>query len=176
MRTFSSALWILAGVLQIAAGVVCIGSPSIAMGLLSVVIGLLMLASGIVDIVAFIWTKDEMYGAGWILLEGILTVILALLILFHDAFLQVAIVLIFAFWLLFSGISRVIASFELRKFGVIGWGWDTVIGILLAAGGILSLSRPVITTVGVGVLVGIALILLGLLSLSHGVYSRRFFF
>ena len=85
-KTATRVLWIIAGILLIAVGVACIAHPGATLGGLSILLGLVMLFSGIVDIVIFATAHNIMYGSGWFLLDGILTVLLSILILCNHMF------------------------------------------------------------------------------------------
>ena len=96
-----------------------------------------MLAAGIAEIVVFAGTSKTLLGSGWLLLNGVLTVIMALLLLFNQWFTLLSLPLLFTLWLLFSGIGRFVSAFDLRALGVRAWGWVLAIGILLTAAGII---------------------------------------
>ena len=123
-QTVSRVLWILAGVLLIIAGVICLINPGAAWTTLSLYLGISMLLSGVIDIVIFARGNRYMAGAGWFLLDGILTVLLSLFLLFHQAFTMLTLPLIFGMWLLYSGASKFVNSFELSRLRAPGWGWS----------------------------------------------------
>lgn len=81
---------------------------------------------------------------------------------------------IFGMWLLFGGISRFVSSFDLQRLGVRGWGWFTVLGILLTAAGILSFYDPISGAMALSWIVGLVLILQGIASIASACFSGRF--
>ena len=141
-RKVSRVLWIIAGVLLILAGVFCWANPGLALTTLSLYLGLSMLISGIIDLVIFAKGNRYMVGSGWFLLDGILTVLLSLFLLFHQAFTMLSLPFIFGMWLLISGINKLVNSFELRRLGVPGLGLADGAGHSAGAGGFLLLLRP----------------------------------
>ena len=173
-QTVSRVLWILAGVLLIIAGVICLINPGAAWTTLSLYLGISMLLSGVIDIVIFARGNRYMAGAGWFLLDGILTVLLSLFLLFHQAFTMLTLPLIFGMWLLYSGGSKFVNSFELRRLGVPGWGWFTALGILLAVVGFFSFWDPVSQLFALSFLVGILLIFQGVSSILRACFAHRF--
>ena len=173
-RMLSRILWILAGVLLIAAGVLCLVSPGTAISSLTVVLGTAMLFSGVVDIVIFASGRRYMIGAGWFLVDGVLTVLLSLFLLCNQWFTALTLPFIVGMWLLFSGISKFVNSFDLQRLGVRGWGWFTALGLLLAAAGFLSFLDPLAGMVAISALVGVFLILQGAASILRGCFSGRF--
>ena len=142
-RNVSRVLWVIAGVLLIVAGVLCLASPSLTLSSISLFFGIAMLLSGVVDIVVFAAGNKYMAGAGWFLVDGVLTVLLSLFILFNQWFTALTLPFIFGMWLMCSGISKFANSFELRRLGVRGWGWFTALGLILAALGFFSFLDPV---------------------------------
>ena len=77
-------------------------------------VGILMLASGIIKIVVFAATSSLLIGSGWLLLDGVLTVILSLFLLFNEWFTMLSLPFLFALWLLFSGISQFVSAFDFK--------------------------------------------------------------
>lgn len=172
-KTVSRVLWIISGVLLIVAGVACLANPGSALTSVSVLLGLVMLVSGIVDIVIFAAGHSYMIGAGWFLVDGILTVLLSLFILCNKVFTAMTLPFIFGMWLIFSGITKFVNSFDLQRLGVRGWGWFTALGIVLAVVGFISFLSPFAGAVAIAVMVGIFLILQGLGSILRGCFSGR---
>ena len=126
---------IAAGVLLIAAGVYCLCNQDIAVLSAGLLLGLFMLVSGVIEIAVFAGTSGVLIGSGWLLLDGVLTVIMSLFLLFNQWFTMLSLPFLFTIWLLFSGISRFVSAFDLRALGVRAWGWVLAIGILLIVGG-----------------------------------------
>ena len=132
-KTVSRVLWIVAGVLLIVAGGACMLHPGAALSGLSFLLGMAMLFSGAVDIMIFATAGSSIYGSGWFLVDGILTVLLSIFLLCNQMFTMMTLPYILGMWLLFSGITKFVNSFDLRRFGVRGWGWVTAFGLLMAA-------------------------------------------
>ena len=85
-KTVSRVLWIVAGVLLIVAGGACMLHPGATLSGLSFLLGMAMLFSGVVDIMIFATAGRSIYGSGWFLVDGILTVLLSIFLLcnHHD--------------------------------------------------------------------------------------------
>lgn len=173
-RTLSRVLWIIAGVLLIIAGVLCLASPGVAVESLALWFGLAMLFSGIVDVAVFAAGQSCMAGSGWFLVDGILTILLSLFLLFDQWFTALTLPFLFGMWLMFSGITKFANSFELKRLGIRGWGWFTVLGLVLAAAGFLSFLEPVASLLALSILVGVFFLLQGIASILRGCFSSRF--
>ena len=172
-RTTSRVLWVIAGVLLVMAGIVCLRNPGAALTSMTMILGVAMLFSGIVDIVIFATAHNYMAGSGWFLLDGILTVLLSLFVLGNGWFTALTLPFIFGMWLIFSGITKFVNSFDLQRLGVRGWGWFTAIGVLLACAGFFSFLSPIASLVAMTTVVGVFLILQGSVSIMRGCFSGR---
>ena len=75
-----------AGVLLIAAGIYCLCNQDVAVLSAGVLLGVFLLLSGIAEIVVFAAASSVMLGSGWLLLDGVLTVIMSLFLLFNQWF------------------------------------------------------------------------------------------
>ena len=165
-KTTSRVLWILVGVLLVITGIACFAHPA-------ATLGIAMLCSGVVDLVIFASARDAMYGSGWFLLDGVLTILLSIFILGNAAFTMVSLPFIVGMWLVFSGTSRMVNSFDLRRMGVKGWGWFTGAGVVLMIAGFISFLYPVAGALILTWLVGFLLILQGVASILRGGLARR---
>ena len=74
---------IIAGVLLIVAGIYCLCNQDIAAMTAGVMVGIFMLLSGVIEIVVFATTSGLLFGSGWLLLDGVLTVILVIYAAFN---------------------------------------------------------------------------------------------
>ena len=157
-KTTSRVLWILVGVLLVITGIACFAHPAATLGSLAILLGIAMLFSGVVDLVIFATARDAMYGSGWFLLDGVLTILLSIFILGNAAF---------------SGTSRMVNSFDLRRMGVKGWGWFTGAGVVLMIAGFISFLYPVAGALILTWLVGFLLILQGVASILRGGLAHR---
>ena len=163
---------IIAGVLLIVAGIYCLCNQDIAAMTAGVMVGIFMLLSGVIEIVVFATTSGLLFGSGWLLLDGVLTVILSLFLLFNQWFTMMSLPFLFTLWLLFSGISRFVSAFDLRSFGVRGWGWILTIGIILMVAGFICMMDPWVSVAAIGLTVGLAFLLEGISSIVYACIPR----
>ena len=172
-KTLSRILWIAVGVLLVIAGAACMLNPGAVLTWMTVFLGVAMLVSGVIDIVIFAAGHKFMLGSGWMLLDGILTVVLSLFVLGNKAFTAMTLPFIFGMWLIFTGISKFASSFDLKYLGVRGWGWFTALGVLLTVVGFISFSTPIVSAVALSVTGGVILILEGTYYILRGCFSNR---
>ena len=173
-KTTSRVLWIIAGIFLIIAGIGCMQNPGEILYGLPFIFGVAMMFSGIVDIVIFAMGHEYIAGSGWFLADGILTMLMYLFVLNNGWFTTITISFILGMWLIFSGISKLVNSFDLQKLGVKGWGWFTVLGIILTVIGFLSFTHPFANIAAMAWVIGLFLILQGIVSVLRGCFSNRF--
>ena len=172
-KTTSRVLWIIAGIFLIRAGIGCMQNPGEILYGLPFIFGVAMMFSGIVDIVIFAMGHEYIAGSGWFLADGILTMLMSLFVLNNGWFTTITISFILGMWLIFSGISKLVNSFDLQKLGVKGWGWFTVLGIILTVIGFLSFTHPFANIAAMAWVIGLFLILQGIVSVLRGCFSNR---
>ncbi len=149
-------LLLLAGVLLVGVGIWTMFTPWSGLMSLAVVISLAMLLSGVLEIVVFCAGKGR-FRSGWMLVGGILSALLGLWLLIGHGYeaLAVAIPFVFGIWVLSSGITRSVGSFELKSAEVEGWGWMLALGILEMLLGVLLLFSPVMSAAVCSALVSV---------------------
>lgn len=173
MKTSSRILCIIAGVLLVLSGFYCLSHEGDAVLAAALLLGIMMLVAGAAELCMFGISHGAMSGAGWMLLDGILTVVLGLLLLFNRAFSIVSLPFLFSMWLLFSGVSRFASSFDLKALGVHGWGWITALGVLLIAAGLCTIWNPLAGLMAIGMTIGFSLILEGVDTIVAGFISSN---
>ena len=163
---------IVAGILLIAAGIYCLCNEDVAVLSAGLMLGIFMLAAGITEIVVFAGMSGVLIGSSWLLLDGVLTVIMSLFLLFNQWFTLLSLPFIFTVWLMFSGISRFVSAFDLHALGVRGWGWVLAVGILLMVAGFICMMDPWVSAAAVGVTVGVVFLLEGISAIVCACISR----
>ena len=163
---------IVSGVLLILIGIYCLCNQDIAAATAGLMVGIFMLVSGIMEIVVFAATSRLLMGSGWLLLDGVLTVILSLFLLFNEWFTMLSLPFLFALWLLFSGSSRFVSAFDLKALGVRKWGWVLAVGIILMIAGFICMMDPWVSITAVGMTVGLVFLLEGVSSIIYACIPR----
>ncbi|MDO4269000.1 MAG: DUF308 domain-containing protein [Eubacteriales bacterium] len=171
MSRLSRVFLVLAGVLLIAAGVFCMNHEEATLLSVAFLLGFFMMLSGIIELFMYAKERKIMKGAGWVLLDGIVTVLLSVLLIGNQAFTLLSLPFMFAMWLLFSGGFRCVSAFELKKAGVSNWGWVMFMGIILILGGFLGMMNPLASMLAIGWMVGFSLIFEGVDTIICGLVS-----
>ena len=175
MKTgFLKVLWVISGILLIFAGMLSFLYPQSAVMTIAFIFGLIMLITGIFDIIIYFTIREYMLGAGWILVDGVLTSILSVLLLGNDFVTANVIPYIFAMWMLFSGVTKFISSFDLKKLNINGWGWLSLLGILGTVLGFICFLQPIVAANILGILMGIIFVFQGCFALYMWWICSRF--
>jgi uncharacterized membrane protein HdeD (DUF308 family) len=109
-------LWqVLIGIVYLIGGFYFLTHPIMGIGTLTLLLAGIILAEGVIEIVAYFKTRGE-GASGWLLLNGIVTVLLGCLIWFHWPSSSVwAIGILVGVNLLMTGISRLMFGLAARK-------------------------------------------------------------
>ncbi len=173
-KKVTQALWLVSGILLIFAGVVAMLSPGGAVDMMAFVLGLALIIAGGSQLVIFFSRRDSFFGSGWVLIEGILTVLVALMTLFHQAEAAAALPYVFGMWVMTTGVSRLVNSFDLKKRNFSKWWGMTIVGFVGVLLGFLSFFKPDLITAAMGIVIGVFMIVQGLASLFFWFVSAKF--
>lgn len=174
MKSFlRKVLWLAISSLLIITGIVCALNPDITLTSIAIFLGVALLLSGVNSLFMYGEIYNQMKGSGWILAEGILTIVLAFLCLFHQWVTTITIPLIFSVWILFSGVSRLVNALDWKQVGLSSWWTIFLLGMILIGLGIASMLEPVIAAITLSVLVGVILISEGIDLLIKGFYFQK---
>lgn len=166
-------LWLVSGILLVFVGVITMIFPSDTFQVISMIIGITVLLTGIFNIVVYMTAKNTVFGAGWVLIEGIIDCIVAVFLLCGNMIVADALPFIFAMWIIFTGVARTITAFELKNAGILGWGWLVLTGIAGIVVGFFCFFEPVAAKIAVSILLGSILILEGIVSLLLWWYIQK---
>ncbi|WP_050614190.1 HdeD family acid-resistance protein [Bacillus testis] len=175
MNAFSRFLVLLSGLAMICLGFWFVLNPPVSLVAITVFIGLLMIVSGIFHIILFFYHRNQRKTSGWLMADGLLTLLLGVVLVFDRVTGTLTLIYFFSFWVLFSGLLRLIAGFEAREFGFRSWGWimgSGVIGMIL---GFIALFNPILTAIGMVIMIGSLFVVQGIYALVTFYYLTKFF-
>ena len=163
---------IIMGVLLTIGGFFCMLTPFSTFRSVGWIIGVVLLVAGINLIVDYFMHRKNGGVTSWDLLGGILTVVLALFILYRHGYygnlLDSLIVVLFGVWMLLSGIFRIAGSMQLKKVGVSSWFWILLSGVVSLVLGIYGLVNPYVFKFAIGWMLGFYIIMQGINMLTLG--------
>ena len=156
-------IWMcLAGVALVALGVCVIKNPGTTLLSLAWVFGLLLGISGAMQLDVWRNIRGFMPRSGMVFFSALLQLILGIILFCNPAPLAVALPFIFAFWLIFEGISIAISSVDFRLVGFRRWWIICCFGVLAACFGIYCLVNPNVSVETIAWIVGLGIILDGI--------------
>lgn len=162
---------IVMGILLAIGGFLCALTPIGTFLMIGWVIGFILLVAGINLIVDYFTRRKDRTVTGWELAGGVLTVALALFILYRhgignvpisDRVLNDIILILFGAWMLISGTFRIASAMKLKQLGEKSWGWLLFGGILSIIIGIYGLVNPYAFKFAIGWMIGFSIMMQGI--------------
>ncbi len=177
MRTFWRILWLSSGIAEIILGLYCVINPGIALLSIAYWLGIAILVHGISTIADYSSGIHGRLGATWYLVDGMLSVILGIFLMCTGVSLALAAVLpsIFAIFLICKGLFAAISSVEVKDMSGSRWGLVLILGILVFVLGILFFIKPLMGAIALGLLLGLFLIFMGMLTLCQWYVASRIY-
>lgn len=175
MKTFLRILWLVSGIALILAGIYALFNPTQTILSMATLLGVVTLLSGIFSIAAYFTQMGQIAGAGWILADGVLDVLLGILLLFYpiSAFVATIFLALLSLWIIAKGITAIFNSTLARQFDKF-WYLLLIVGIALVVFGVLTLFKPVVAAVTLSLLIGIFLISGGIEIVTRWWMVQRF--
>lgn len=168
-------VWLLSGLLLLVVGIVAIFHPEGTVRSLSYLLAVLMIFSAVLSLVAYHKLKSRLPRSGWLLTDGIVSLLVALPVLFHEWIASRAILIFFGMWIIFSGIDGIMNALDFRQAKLKNWVWLILAGVLETAAGIWILFNPGAAAAALSVIIGTALILNGGATVFLWIYSRELY-
>ena len=155
------------GVLMLLMGMFAMGSPLVAGLSLAMMVGILLLVGGIGQLVFAFKSGKGLFA----IVFAVLTVVIGGYMISHPGAALASFTIFLALYLVFSGISEALMSFQLRP--AKGWGMVTFSGLLSLLLGLMIWNQfPLSGAWAIGILVGIRLIFNGMTILMIGIAAK----
>jgi uncharacterized membrane protein HdeD (DUF308 family) len=140
--------WIigLRGILGIVFGLIALFLPGVTILSLVLVFAAYMLVDGVFSIAGAIRARNKNEQWGWILLNGIISIITGILAFIWPAITALVFVLLIAAWSIVGGAVQLAGAYRMRS-GERGRGWLTFSGIVSMLFGVLLIISPLIGAV-----------------------------
>jgi uncharacterized membrane protein HdeD (DUF308 family) len=165
--------WIMAlrGLFAVIFGLIALLAPRIALLALIYVFAAYALVDGGVAVITAIQERDLLYRWGWILFEGILSILAGIIAFANPALTAQVLLYIIAVWAIVTGVMEIAAAFAIREFVSREWVL-ALAGILSVVFGILLFIYPSAGILSILWLVGIYGIVFGVLFLVRAFQLR----
>ncbi len=152
----------LAGLLFIVGGVVILCNPVETLRTVAFFVGFLTLFSGIATLIIYSAAMHYFWGSGWVLLEGIVTILLSFLLIGNNWLVSASLPLIFGLWMLFSGVQKIVTAVDLKYYNFRYWWLVLLLGLVCALLGVSSFFAPAVGVISITILIGTAFMAYGL--------------
>lgn len=159
--------WVLLvfGILMVIQGCVLFATPAANSIVLAYLMSALMFVFGVAEIIYFFFRRDR-HATGWVLADGVITAILGGLLLFTQGAKIPTMTTLFSMWVLFTGVTRMSASFAAREYGSANWGWILAAGILGILAGVWLMFDPVLAFISIGYLLPVTFVVQGVSAIA----------
>lgn len=159
-------LWwvsLLVGIVAIILGIWTFTTPDRTFVAITYVFILAFFVGGISEIIFSIANRNTLVGWGWSLASGIIDILFAIILLSIPVQIITLLLIYFVgFWIMFHAIWTIGEAVELQRFGVKGWGWLLVFGILSIIFSVMFIFSPMFGGVFIIAFISIALITYGI--------------
>ena len=129
--SFLKVLALIAAVVLLFAGVISIFNWFGSVTAVAMVLGLSMLIASVCSILLMLLVKGDIFGAPWLLRDGVLSLITALLMFSAAAITSERMTVILAMWSVCCGVGRLFGAFNQKKRKSKYW-WVFALGALLS--------------------------------------------
>lgn len=153
---------IITAVLLIVVGVVCIFNPGAGFASAAWLMGLLILLSGVSSLIFGLRAQAFLPNAGSTTLLAVFQIIVGLMLGTNILASEVALIAVFAMWVMFEGISLAVLSIDYKKGGYNRWWLMTLLGVCSILLGFLALRKPETTGAFLGILLGLGILANGI--------------
>lgn len=153
------------GLIFIAAGIYAFTFPAKSYVALAIVFSISFLISGIMEILFATSNRKVLENWGWTLALGIFTTLVGVMLIANPAISIVTLPLYVGFMLMLHSFWAIGSAFDLKDYGVAGWGLSLFIGILGVLFAALLIMRPAIGGMTIVIWTGLALVASGTFNL-----------
>ena len=166
-------VFLIVGVLLIIASIWIFRTPIESFINLALIFSILILISGVFSIIFAFTNKDKIENWGLYLVGGILDVVVGFILLSYPGITLVVFSLFIGFWLMFRGFNTISTSLELKKEGVMNWGWILSFGVLITIFAFMSIVNPLIGASYLVFTLAFSIFLLGIANIFLSLQLRK---
>ena len=148
---------LITALLMIVLGVVCILNPVDIFNSMAWLVALLILCTGVTSLFFGLRAQRYLPNAGSTTLLAVFQILVGLMMLGNSVLSAVAIVAIFAIWVMFEGVSLSVLSFDYKRSGYERWWIMLLLGVCSLVLGFLALRNPEKVEALMGILLGIGI-------------------
>ena len=153
---------IITAVLLIVLGVVCIFNPGESFVSAAWLLGVIILVSGLSSLIFGLRAQAFLPNAGSTTLLAVFQIIIGLMLAANLLASEIALIAVFAMWVMFEGVSLSVLSIDYKKGGYDRWWLMLLLGVCSIILGFLALREPEYTGTFLGILLGLGILANGI--------------
>ena len=148
---------LITSLLLIVLGVVCILNPIEIFNTMAWLVGLLILLTGVTSLFFGLRAQRYLPNAGSTTLLAVFQIVVGLMMLGNSVLSSIAIIAVFAIWVMFEGLSLSVLSFDYKRSGYERWWIMFLLGLCSVILGFFALRNPETIEAVMGILLGIGI-------------------
>jgi len=161
------------GILMIVAGIFLFATPVINSSVAAYLVCILMLVFGVTEIFHFIKRRKAHVTSGWVLADGVITIAITLALIFLPGTQIMTMGYVFAFWLIFTSVTRVTAFVAAKDHGPGGWSAAFVVGLVGFILGAVALLNPMYGILAIGYVIPVIFIMQGISAIAVFISTNK---
>lgn len=147
----------LSALLLIVLGVVCILNPGESFVTMAWLVGLLILLTGVFGLLFGLRAQRYLPNAGSTTLLAVFQIVVGLMFLANGLLAAETLIVVFAIWVMFEGISLSVLSFDYKRSGYDRWWLMALLGLCSLLLGFVALCNPDKVGTLFGILLGVGI-------------------
>jgi len=165
-------IMLLKGIVIVILSIYIFLNPDMAVIGLSLFIGIALLISGVTTTIASISYRNVINNWKWYLVEGLIDTFLGIIILSAPGLTATLVAFVIGLWFLFYGITKIVASFELRKNVITNWWVELIFGLLAIVFSFMIMFNPFAGTITIALLLGTFFLFTGLFNIIFAFFLK----
>ncbi len=153
---------IITALLLIILGAVCIVNPVEIFKTMAWLVGLLILLTGIVSLFFGLRAQKYLPNAGSTTLLAAFQIFVGLTMLCNSVLSATTIIVVFAMWVIFEGLSLAVLSFDYKRAGYDRWWLMLLFGVCSIILGFLAMRNPEAVETFMGIMLGFGILANGI--------------
>ena len=126
------------------------------------IFSILVLATGFSYVIFSISNRKNLEGWGWYLAGGLFEIVVGIVLVTYPEISIAILPMVVGFWFMFRGAQIIAGSLELKRYGLMDWGWIMLFGIALTILSFFMILDPLFGFFNIVYLTSIALLIFGI--------------
>lgn len=161
MKPSSKIFMGISGIFLIFAGIIIIANPGATLVSLAWLLGFSVTFAGVFTFLFWLFGARVIFGGPTVLFAAIGEILIGAFLFGNNIIVAEALPYIFGIWILIKGVDVAVRSFDYKAVGFSAWWILLLLGIASAVLGIFSLTKPIVGSSAISILLGLGILLDG---------------